>query len=252
MLSPLNQQRLLRAMRTFNLRNVSEKDGVRTTKVKPMPTIDKNKALDQINYVLQRYSEYRRPLLVWTDDSQMRAAYSEVHALFDAAFHRLCPPNSPYSSRFQAADDLSQMCGVLEALKSAYLYDWLQSFTELIHQELLSDFLGLAEQLLSESLKDPAAMYAGGVLEEHLRKLATKCGIDLTYKDSKGNDHPKMIDRLNNDLKDKAYSPIQHKQIIAWAVIRNSAAHGKYEEYDAQEIRLMVEGIRLFVSSYPA
>ena len=50
-----------------------------------------------------------------------------------------------------------------------------------------SDFLGMAEYLLEEEkLKDPAAVLAGGVLEEHLRKLCDSHGIDTEFTDRSG------------------------------------------------------------------
>jgi hypothetical protein len=42
------------------------------------------------------------------------------------------------------------------------------------------------------------------------------------------------------------------KQIIAWADIRNSAAHGKYDKVDAKHVEFMIAGIRLFMQSHPA
>jgi hypothetical protein len=61
--------------------------------------------------------------------------------------------------------------GVLRALRADYEAGRLQSFQELVHADLFSDFLEMAEYFLQEGYKDPAAVIAGGVLEQHLRKL---------------------------------------------------------------------------------
>jgi hypothetical protein len=50
----------------------------------------------------------------------------------------------------------------------------------------------MAEYLQQEGYKDPAAVMAGGVLEEHLRKLCGKHGVTVSPK-------PKL-DSMNSDL----------------------------------------------------
>jgi hypothetical protein len=47
------------------------------------------------------------------------------------------------------------------------------------------------------------------------------------------------------------YRKAEQKQMIAWQGLRNHAAHGE-EEFTAQEIRLMVQGVRDFISRHPA
>ena len=84
--------------------------------------------------------------------------------------------------------------------------------------------LEAAGYLLGETYKDPAAVMAGGVLEQHLRELCRKHGVDTTSRLEK----PKMIDTMNTDLaKASAYGKIEQKQVTAWAGIRNAAAHVK-------------------------
>ncbi len=41
-------------------------------------------------------------------------------------------------------------------------------------------------------------------------------------------------------------------QITAWLDIRNNAAHGKYSEYNNQQVDLMINGMRVFISNNPA
>ena len=51
-------------------------------------------------------------------------------------------------------------------------------FKELVHSDLFADMLEAAEYLLGEGYKDPAAVMAGGVLEQRLRELCRKHGVD--------------------------------------------------------------------------
>src|SRR5439155_14934846 len=112
---------------------------------------------------------------------------------------------------------VNSLHGTLKALRADYAADRLQSFQELIHADLFSDFLEMAEHFLEAGYKDPAAVMAGAVLEEHLRKLCVKHSIVLPAK-------PKL-DTMNADLaRANAYGKNDQKQITAWAGIRNDAA----------------------------
>jgi hypothetical protein len=124
---------------------------------------------------------------------------------------------------------------------------------ELVHSDLFADMLEAAEYLLGETYKDPAAVMAGGVLEQHLRELCRKNAIDTTFATSSGDVKPKMIDLMNMDLaKASAYGKIEQKQVTAWAGIRNAAAHGEYAKYDENQVRQIITGIRDFIAKYPA
>ena len=140
----------------------------------------------------------------------------------------------------------------LRSLKVAYQKGYLQTFQELIHAELFSDFLEQAEHLLDRNFKDAAAVLAGGVLEEHMRKLCEKNGIPTTHVDKDGKTKHKMIDTMNGELaKGMVYDKNEQKQVTAWAGIRNEAAHGNYDKYGQDQVMLMLQGLRGFLSRYP-
>jgi len=141
------------------------------------------------------------------------------------------------------------LLGILSALRLSYANGYLASIYELVHADLFADFLEMAEHLLENGYKDAAAVISGSVLEEHLRKLATKSGIDLLKPDG----GPKRSDTLNGELSTAgAYSKLDLKSITGWLDLRNKAAHGNYAEYDRQQVILMLEGIKHFISRTPA
>jgi len=200
------------------------------------------------------------------DDEYEIAAPHPVEArittLLLSAIHRHAPPQTPYGRRVSLAercyiqyDDalIRELAGILQALRADYAADRIKTFQELVHSDLFADMLEAAEYLLGETYKDPAAVMAGGVLEQHLRELCRKHGIDTTFTTPGGDTKPKMTGTMNADLaKASAYGKIEQKQVTAWAGIRNAAAHGKYEEYDENQVRPMISGIRDFISKYPA
>ena len=56
-----------------------------------------------------------------------------------------------------------------------------------------------------------------------------------------------LIDALK---KRQVFNEVQAKQLRAWADIRNSAAHGRYEEFDKNQAKMMVSGVNTFVSNH--
>jgi hypothetical protein len=141
--------------------------------------------------------------------------------------------------------------GILKAVRSELAGGWFVTTRGLISSEVFADFLDMSEYLLAEGYKDPAAVMTGGVLEEHLRQLATKAGIPVTQV-MKGKDVHRKADSLNADLvKTGVYGVLDQKTIIGWLDLRNKAAHGKYAEYTHDQVNLMLAGTRNFVARFP-
>ncbi len=174
-----------------------------------------------------------------------------------AAITRFSPPGSAYPERMKAALSVAivggnahvrrawLLQGVLLGLREDYQQDRMQTFEELVHANLFSDFLDMADHFLSQGHRVPAATVAGGVLEEHLRKLSARFALALGPNAT--------INPMNDELKKaNAYGLNEHKQVTAWAGIRNSAAHLKPDEFTAEQVRLMIDGIRHFIGAFPA
>jgi uncharacterized protein (DUF2164 family) len=143
---------------------------------------------------------------------------------------------------------VEELPGILKAVRADYADHYLQSVQEIIHAEVFGDFLEMADHLLEQGFKDPAAVIGGGTLEEHLRKLCNKYGVLTTER---GN--PKKAEAMNAELAQaQAYSKLDQKSVTAWLDLRNKAAHGKYPEYTKEQVKLMVQGIRDFVTRLPA
>lgn len=138
--------------------------------------------------------------------------------------------------------------GVLFAVRSEIEGGWLTEIRTIVSGEIFSDFLEMADYLLEQHYKDAAAVIAGGVLEEHLRKLSDRHGIPTT--ELKGaRTVPKKSENLNTDLKAAgAYDLGEQKQVTAWLDLRNNAAHGHYGKYTDERVQLMLDGVRSFIS----
>ena len=143
---------------------------------------------------------------------------------------------------------VAQQIGVAKALLSDIQNGYMTSFEELVHGDIFSDFLEMANYLLKKNYKDAAAVLAGSTLEVQLKKLCKKHEVD-----TRSNGKPKKAESLNADLKTRGvYALLEQKNITAWLDLRNSAAHGKYSEYDKDQVRLLIANIRDFLTRHPA
>lgn len=131
--------------------------------------------------------------------------------------------------------------GILRALKEDIEQGFLSSVKELVLAEVFTDFLDMAKHLLEAEYKDSAASLTGAVLEDGLRKMCEKQGIQV-----KGSDD---IGALNTKLADKeVYNRLVQKQIQAWKAIRDSADHGKFSEYKKEDVEAMLQGVQRFLT----
>src|SRR5215217_4070423 len=75
------------------------------------------------------------------------------------------------------------------------------------------DFLAMASELDTKGFHAPAAVLAGSVLDEHLRKLADKSKIDVPT----ANGRPKSVDALGIELvKAGAITEARRKILAGW------------------------------------
>lgn len=176
-----------------------------------------------------------------------------------ATLRRLAPKGAGYADIVDRAELKAQhwdhlevaraAAGALRALRADFEAGYLTSLTELVHGDLFADFLEMSEHLLNEGYKDAAAVIAGSTLEGHLRALAEKSGLPTT---SQGGD-PLTASRLTNDLRgNEVFGKGDQKSVTACLDIRNNAAHGDYDRYEAGQVGLLISGVRDFVRRLPA
>ena len=140
---------------------------------------------------------------------------------------------------------------MLVAARGEVAGGWTVTARGIVSAEIFGDFIEMAQHLLAEGYKDPAAVVTGSVLEEHLRQLAGKHAVPVEFE-VKGDHVPKKANVLNADLKKAGvYNALNEKNVIAWLDLRNKAAHGHYTEYTAGNVDLMIQGILQFMASFP-
>jgi hypothetical protein len=142
---------------------------------------------------------------------------------------------------------VSEMVGILQAIAHEVSNGLLADMRGLLRAEIFADFMEMAEHLLQEGYKDAAAVLLGAVLEDSLRKIAGTRNVPLLAPNGK----PLTIDPLNAAVaKAGAYGPLVQKQITSWANLRNDAAHGRFSEYDKDQVKQMLLFVQKFCSDY--
>lgn len=161
---------------------------------------------------------------------------------------KVCGENSQHFQQFEKNefgayttnyDNFKSLKAIFLAAKEDFEGGYLSSIKTLIQAEVFDSELEQANELLRSGYSTAAAVIAGVVLETALRELCDREGIS----------HGKL-DKMNADLaKAGVYNKQMQKQITAWADIRNSAAHGKPNEFTEQNVTDMIKGVDQFLTN---
>jgi hypothetical protein len=128
---------------------------------------------------------------------------------------------------------------VFLAAKDDFDGGFLVNLRAMVQSEVFESELEQASELFASGYYAAAAVIAGVVLETTLRELCMRQDIPSA-----------SLERMNAELvKAAAYNSLTQKQITAFAAVRNSAAHGKNEEFSRQDVERMIKGIADFLAS---
>lgn len=162
----------------------------------------------------------------------------------------VCGSDSTYYKNFIESKNIKSYNGneyVYEVLKSIFIatkddYEkgYLTSYKSLIQAEVFDSELDQAKNLLQSGYLIAAAVIAGTILETSVREICQRNSVPLG-----------RLNKMNDDLaKAGVYNAIQQKSILAMAAIRNSAAHGKPDEFSENDVVNMINSIEEFLLKY--
>ena len=163
-----------------------------------------------------------------------------------------CGENSQHFKEFEKAQKrtrydnnfsvLRRLAAVFLAAKDDFEGGYVKTIRSLIQAEVFDDELEQATELLNSGYISAAAVISGTVLESTLRSLCLANGIQFG-----------KMDKMNSDLaKAGVYNGLVQKKITAFAAVRNSAAHGKKDDFTNADVQSMIEGVKLYVEQYIA
>jgi hypothetical protein len=172
--------------------------------------MDKNFFIKQLDEIIADFTTIKSKAR--HDDLSGNTTIEEIAAVLSkskAAITRIAGDKSEYykdtdatlkRTNIHEGNKLRHIIGTIQALKSDLENDYLKSFSDIIQSEVFSDYLEMAEHLLNEGYKDPAAVLVGSTLEVHLRELCISNSIEIEFENGKGKLVPKKADTMNSEL----------------------------------------------------
>jgi hypothetical protein len=177
-----------------------------------------------------------------------------------AALDRLAPPGTAYAAeaaklaeapeRAWAGNLVVKYMDLLAALRADVEKGYVRRIETTVREAVYDDFLEMAEEIF-EIHPAPAAVVAGSVLEEHVRKLCAANDIDVLGADGR----PRKFEQLSHELvkaEEVAIREPERKVLAGWYGQRTEGAHGRYENVIAEDVPRMIDGIRDFMVRHPA
>lgn len=165
------------------------------------------------------------------------------------AFLNSLPTDFIYFGQFEGKckgpsyDHAQSGVAVLRAAKEDIEGGYLQKVESLVSASVFTDFLDMAEHLLDNGYKDPAASLIGAVLEDGLRRICHNNSITVKSDDNIGSLNHKVFAK-------NVYNLLKRKEIEAWKKLRDYADHGRFGEYKSDDVKAMLSGVRAFLSDY--
>lgn len=190
------------------------------------------------------------------EQANLQGWYLNYLSLLDQIIH----PRSVHrklleeTESYVEASDLNICLSRLKGLKDDFQKGFLGDLGLEIEAAIVADYMGQAEQLLAEGQSGkydyvPAAVLAGAVLEKSLRTLCDKQSPSISTVNNNGK--PLTLTPLIDVLKkNNLFNELTAKQLRAWADIRNSAAHGHFDEFNRSQVDLMIQGINNFLATH--
>jgi hypothetical protein len=165
------------------------------------------------------------------------------------SFLKTFPSEYIYSGEFEERckwsyrQEAERGLAILRAAREDIAGGYLRKVEAFVSAEVFDDFLDMAEHLLDNGYKDPAASLIGAVLEDGLRRICGSNNITVKSDDN--------ISSLNQKLaQNHIYNPLQQRQIQVWNKLRDYADHGHFDQYEQDDVKEMLKGVRGFLSEY--
>lgn len=227
----------------------------------------KEKILNRLNGILDEFDELEdivegKPVFLDVEDgiiasmNEAERRYNSIIVRVDSLFLSFLPKTHPYykSLKKDLITFSYHYVGVLKDIIIGVRDDVRDGFVEDIKKklsaEIFSDFIGQAEYLLGIKLYHPAAVLIGSVIEKELKDLCNRNGIPVMNFDSRKQKNVYVpADKLNELLvKAGVYNVTQQKIITGHLGVRNSAAHGLFEQYKRSDVDAMLVFAKNFIS----
>ena len=195
-----------------------------------------------------RYGIYKSTV----PEAQLRRLVTSAHAIIE----HITGENSVYKKQIleESPDDvplpnneslIQTITGVLLALRDDVDQGLLISLESRLRASIHDDFLEQASALLDSGYHVAAMVLIGGVLENHLQKMAQAGRIQLPEKGG--------VSQYNDRLySSNSYDKTVWRRIQSIADLRNEAAHGKGSAIASADVEDAHTFFQRFIAEHPA
>ena len=129
-----------------------------------------------------------------------------------------------------------KVLGLLQSVQLEAQAGLLTKLEDQIVATAFDDFLDHASQYHKSGKVKEAAVLASAVLEDTVKRIATKSGINPT-----GLSLEPLIDEL---ARLDVVTPVKAKRLKSYAAIRNHALHAEWEKLDLKDVGAQISGLR--------
>lgn len=133
-------------------------------------------------------------------------------------------------------ENTSQALGILRSAQEEFDLGLTDEITHILAIEFFDGVLDQAKELLTKGLKDPAVILGRIIIEDTLKDLCKRNGIN--FSDSEG------ASSINEKLKEaKVFTLPQFKLCRTNIELGNDGAHGDFDKYSYDDVNKMFEYI---------
>lgn len=134
------------------------------------------------------------------------------------------------------------MLGLLTGAKDDWDHGMLGKIEYIVAGATFDDFLDYAAQYHKGNRKIEAAVLGSAVLEDTVKKIAQKNGIQISGK---------TLDPLVDDLvKANVFTPVKGKRVKAYTGVRNHALHAEWDKFEISDVGELINGTRELIENY--
>lgn len=199
-------------------------------------------------------SRYREWVVKSSGFISMLFGNSKQGEKYQKALERNRTAYSSYSGKpyeYFSESIFREKIATLKGLRHNYINGYYVSLEKQIIANVSADYMEQAEALLGEGIKGkfdhvPAAVLCGAVLENRLRSFCEQQEppINVTKRDGSSKTLGPLIGELE---KRKTFNKLVFKNLKSWSDIRNSAAHGRFNEFTRHDVEFMLSGVQQFL-----
>lgn len=196
---------------------------------------------DQTGFAFWVATERLSSTQAWISSiSNLLKTISEASSYFVQEADRLL--TSDYMKSGIPVSGVQKFMGLLQSAHAEWKAGLLRRIEYMVAAQTFDDFLDNAAEYHRSNKKIEAAVLASAVLEDTIKKIASKAKVTGTGK---------ALETLIDDLvRAGIVTPVKAKRIKGYAGLRNNALHAEWDAFDIRDVGELISGIRSLIDEF--